>query len=161
MALNASDPGILKGHANVSRKHEEITKSRTPHAKQPATNDATTISAIWAPVGARAIYFNMSSLKISSLLRFPEFRSSGAAHNNDVAIGGAVFLQYYKVFVILLRHETDPGLLKSKVKFEVKILLDRRLKDHYNISSENDDFMQIKKMSDLFTILEVGFLKMT
>ena len=80
-----------------------------------------------------------------------------AAHNNDVAIGGAVFLQYYKVFVILLRHETDPGLLKSKIEFEVKISLDRRLKDHYNISSENDDFMQIKKMSvDLFTNIGSG-----
>ena len=57
----------------------------------------------------------------------------------------------------MLRHETDPGLLKSKIEFEVKISLDRRLKDHYNISSENDDFMQIKKMSvDLFTNIGIG-----
>ena len=66
-----------------------VRKSGTPLAKQPTTDDAITINAIWAPVGARAIYFNMSSLVPTPCYGSLNLEVVSAAHNNDVAIGGA------------------------------------------------------------------------
>ena len=153
-----SNKTYVQTNASIKLNDNGVSSTSDKNQEKSMDKNVELLAPIYAPVGARAIYLNLSSLIPNHCHTSLKMNMKHATHDNDVAIGGAVFLQYYKVFVILLRNEADPGLLKTIIEFQLQLTLDDKIIENHNLTNADNGggFMKFMKIAiPLFTDIGV------